>query len=254
MPRQNAKLALHMAEILNCNAATGVAGRFDVPAQPPQSRFPDLSLPPRALHAQALGSQARQELWQPRRREGAALERVSGFFRRGLGILASLALLPVLAHAELADSYKPINVDAGRVAQDQKAGRAVLEGGVHLTQGTLSLDADTATIIDMPNGERVVHAVGRQVKFRQKMEGQNLWLDAKADKLDYDSKSGEVKLTGNAWVKKGEDESTGSLMTYNSVSEQFSAEGGAGTSSNADGRVRMVIQSKKKAPEGEAKP
>ncbi|WP_460534089.1 lipopolysaccharide transport periplasmic protein LptA [Chitinimonas naiadis] len=225
-----------MAETHIDNASTGKAGRLDIPAQPPESRFADLSLSPR-----------------PRRREGASLTLLGGIFGRWVGLLAGLAVLPLLAYAELADSYKPIHVDAGRVSQDQKAGRAILEGGVKLTQGTLSLDADNAVMQEMPNGERVVHAEGRQVKFRQKMEGQNVWLEARADKLDYDSKTGEVKLRGNAWVKKGEDESTGALMTYNSVTEQFQAEGAPATATN-DGRVRMVIQPKKKAPEVEAKP
>ncbi|GLR14063.1 lipopolysaccharide transport periplasmic protein LptA [Chitinimonas viridis] len=168
-------------------------------------------------------------------------------------LTSALTLLAPLALAEKADSGKPINVDAGRVSQDQKTGRSVLEGGVRLVQGTLSLDADQAVITEQADGEQTVQASGRPVKFKQKMEGQEVWLDARSDKLDYDSKTGDVKLTGNAWLKRGQDELSGSHIVYNSVTEIFRAEGNASATPGTDGRVKLVIQPKKK-PESQAKP
>ncbi|WP_269531264.1 lipopolysaccharide transport periplasmic protein LptA [Chitinimonas sp. BJYL2] len=164
-----------------------------------------------------------------------------------------LLVLPAMAAAELADGYKPIEVDAGRATQDQKSGQAVLEGGVKITQGTLTLEADRAVMQETAGGDHTVQATGKPVKFKQRLESKLAWLDAHADKLDYDSKTGEVKLMGNAWLKRGEDEISGNRITYNSVTEKYAAEGSPPDASS-DGRVRMVIQSKKKPAEGQPKP
>ncbi|QDQ26406.1 lipopolysaccharide transport periplasmic protein LptA [Chitinimonas arctica] len=176
--------------------------------------------------------------------------------RRNLSTLClgAFLLLAPQARAELADSEKPMLVEAGRGGLADKAGRAVLEGGVKMTQGTLSVDADQAVIQKQADGEQTVHAEGRPVKFRQRMEGQQGWLDARAAKLDYDSGSGNVKLVGNAWLKHGEDEISGSVITYNTHTEIYSAEGGPATANGETGRIKMIIQPKKKPAESPAKP
>lgn len=172
---------------------------------------------------------------------------------KSLLISASL-LATVFVQAEVADGDKPINAAANSSEHDQKNGRHVLNGKVEITQGTLSLVCDQAVLQETRDGEQTVHAVGKPVKFRQKMEGQNVWLDGKADKLDYDSKSGEVVLAGNAWVKRGEDETNASTITYNTATEVYRTIGTATVPAGADGRVKMVIQPKKKPAESPAKP
>jgi lipopolysaccharide export system protein LptA len=96
------------------------------------------------------------------------------------------------------------------------------------------------------------------VRFRQKLEAAAGWMDAHADRLEYDSKSGDVRLLGNAWLKKGGDEITGNLVTYNTNTEIYRAEGGktavAGNQNNDGGRVHIVIQPKAQAAQTQAKP
>lgn len=169
-------------------------------------------------------------------------------------VTACLGIVMGYAHAEVADGYKAIHAAANASDHDQKNGRHVLSGKVEITQGTLSLNCDQAVLQETKDGEQTVHAEGKPVKFRQKMEGQNVWLDGKADKLDYDSKSGEVVLAGNAWVKRGDDETNASTITYNTTTEVYRTIGSTSPAAGEDGRVKMVIQSKKKPVESAAKP
>lgn len=173
-----------------------------------------------------------------------------------LCLLASLALT---AQAELADRSKPIHIDAGSGQRDEKKGLSVLEGGVKLTQGSLSLQADKATLQALPSGDQQVRAQGRPVAFRQKLEGERGWLEARADKLEYDSSNGEVRLMGQAWLKSGGDEISASSISYNTQTEQYRAEGSPASTPGSDGRLRMVIQPRVKTEpatpaEGQSKP
>lgn len=169
----------------------------------------------------------------------------------------TLLLLAGAAHAELADRDKEIVIRADQAGMNEKTGEHVLTGRVHITQGTMVVDADRANQLNRSDGSQLVRAEGRPVKFRQKMEGQNTWLDAHGDRVDYDSKSGDVKLSGNAWLKRGEDEFTGSTIVYNTNTEVYHAEGGphapAATGDAPQGQVKIVIQPKKKT-ETPAKP
>lgn len=157
-----------------------------------------------------------------------------------LAVLASLLISPAMA--ELADRSKPIHIDAGSGSRDERNGLSVLEGGVTLEQGTLSLKAERATLQQQPSGDQQVRAQGRPVEFRQKLEGGRGRLEARAEKLEYDSKTGDVKLIGQAWLKSGGDEISASSINYNTQTEQYRAEGGTPTAAGSDGRLRMVIQ------------
>jgi lipopolysaccharide export system protein LptA len=169
-----------------------------------------------------------------------------------------LALSALVAHAELADRNLPIHVDADSGEANEKTGLRTLAGDVQVTQGTLSLFADRATLLEQADGSQKVMGEGHPVRFRQKMEARAEWLDAHADRLEYDSHSGDVRLLGNAWLKKGGDEITGNLVTYNTTSEIYRAEGGktavAGSQPSEGGRVHIVIQPKQQAAQGTAKP
>ncbi|MGQ5522480.1 lipopolysaccharide transport periplasmic protein LptA [Chitinimonas sp. PSY-7] len=170
--------------------------------------------------------------------------------------LVSLAALS--AQAELADRSQKIHIDAGGGSRDAKTGLSILEGGVKLTQGTLSLKAERATLQELPSGDQQIKAHGRQVEFRQKLEGERGWLDGKADQLEYDSKSGDVRLQGKAWLKISGNEISASTITYNTQTELYKAEGGP-TEKGNDGRLQMVIQPQVKSTdnkpvEGQSKP
>ncbi|WP_374348277.1 lipopolysaccharide transport periplasmic protein LptA [Chitinimonas sp.] len=168
-----------------------------------------------------------------------------------------LAALALHSHAELADRSLPMHISAKSAEADDKAGVRRLIDDVRITQGTMVFTADLATVLETRSGQKVT-GEGRPVKFRQKMEASADWLDAVADRLEYDSQTGDVRLLGHAWLKKGADELVGNLITYNTNTEKYRAEGGkgvgvAGSTPADDGRVHMVIQPKQKPADGKAK-
>ncbi|PHV10657.1 lipopolysaccharide transport periplasmic protein LptA [Chitinimonas sp. BJB300] len=171
-------------------------------------------------------------------------------------LLAGLAVLP--AQAELTDRTQKIHIDAGGGSRDAKNGFSILEGGVKLTQGTLSLKAESATLKELPSGDQQIKAQGNQVEFRQKLEGDRGWLDGKANQLEYDSQSGDVRLLGQAWLKISGDEISANNISYNTQTERYKAEGSP-AQKGGNGRLRMVIQpqvspAEAKTVEGQKKP
>lgn len=143
------------------------------------------------------------------------------------------------AHAEKADRGKPINVEADGVRMDDVKKVASYEGHVVMTQGTLMITADRIEVRQDENGVVSGLATGKPVYFRQKMEASNEFAEGWADRIEYDGKGDNIKLMGQARLKRGIDELRGELITYDSASEFFQAKGG---SSGASGRVRAVIR------------
>jgi lipopolysaccharide export system protein LptA len=162
-------------------------------------------------------------------------------------------LLAPCAHAELQDRDKPVNIEADRLSIDDKKKESVFEGNVTMTQGTLTLRADRVFV--RQDGEGFNHAIafGRPAAFKQKREGTDEYIEGFAERMEYDGKQDKVQLFTNAHVKKGIDEVKGDYISYDAVTEYYQVIGGGpGTASpaNPQGRVRAVIQPKRR--EGES--
>ena len=160
-------------------------------------------------------------------------------------LLASAALLLLLpaagAVAKSTDRNQAMSIDAGGQSGNLEGdGKTVLSGGVIITQGTLDLRSSDAEIY-MKDGE-AVRAVftGKQAKLRQQLDDGS-WMDASADRIDYDIKAEVLTMTGNYHVKSARGTNAGQKMTYNTRTGEMNS-GGDGT------RVRTVIQPKNKAP------
>lgn len=80
-----------------------------------------------------------------------------------------MLLLPGLAHGLPEDRDKPIQLEAERGQLDQKTGTSVYEGNVIITQGTLRLNADTATIYTKDGNFQRIETVGKPATWRYKM-------------------------------------------------------------------------------------
>ncbi|MFN4237296.1 MAG: lipopolysaccharide transport periplasmic protein LptA [Vogesella sp.] len=150
------------------------------------------------------------------------------------------------ALAEKADSSKPIEVNADSAALDQKQGVNVFEGNVVITQGTLSLRADKTVTTRDASGRQKLVATGNPVHFRQKLDGQTEYVDGRAARVDYDSASNTVILTGKAVVTRGKDMVAGELISYNTVTEVYQVKGQGATSTAPKGRVTIILQPQEK--------
>ena len=166
-------------------------------------------------------------------------------------LLASAALLLLLpladAGAKSSDRNQAMTIDSGSQSGNMEGnGKTVLGGGVVVTQGTLEIRSAAAEIY-MADGEisRSVFT-GKQVKMKQQMDD-GTWMDAQADRVEYDMKTETITFIGNYTVKSDRGSNSGQRMVYNTKTGNMES-GGDGT------RVHTVIQPKNKtatpAPQG----
>jgi lipopolysaccharide export system protein LptA len=162
--------------------------------------------------------------------------------KRHVEILAILLLcLSLPAWAERADKGKPVNIEADSARVDDAKKTAIYEGHVVLSQGTLMIKADRIEVSQDDKGFASGEATGKPVYFRQKMDGQETFAEGWANTLLYDGRSDKLKLSGEARLKRGEDDLRGNLITYDGKSEYFQAQG---SFDGAPGRVHAVIRAK----------
>ncbi|MEW5786522.1 MAG: lipopolysaccharide transport periplasmic protein LptA [Pseudomonadota bacterium] len=154
-------------------------------------------------------------------------------------LLLCLALLATAlpALAEKADKDKPVNLEADSLRVDDASRTAVYEGHVVLTQGSLMLTADRIEVRQDGQGFASGDASGKPAYFRQKMDGRNEYAEGWAERIEYDSRAEKLRLTGQARLKRGEEELRGNLIAYEGKSGFYQAQGG-------NGRVRAVIRPK----------
>lgn len=160
--------------------------------------------------------------------------------------LATLAVLLVAAHAAAQDDLQgfrptgPVTLTADR-AEWVQGGEMQYFGHVSMQSDTLQLRGDHMTVRQHDNGQ-----------FDAQMDGAPAQLDhagrpgtrgaasqpvtAQAARIDYDSRSGVVTLSGNARLLRGSDEVTGEQIDYIVAERRIRAAGGEG------GQVRIVIQ------------
>jgi lipopolysaccharide export system protein LptA len=163
-------------------------------------------------------------------------------------LLALVVVMPV--HAEKADRFKPLNVEADQPGKiDLQNQFVVFNGNVVVTKGSMVIRAERIEVRETPDGYHTAVAfgsAGKPATFRQKRDGADEYIDGQADRLEYDGKTDTVKFVNHAVVQRlrgntPADEITGNLVTYNGVTEVFNVSGGAATPSNPGGRVRAVL-------------
>lgn len=160
-----------------------------------------------------------------------------------------LALVSLCARAELADREKPVNVEADRLSVDDKKKESLFEGNVTMTQGTMVLKADRVFVRQDADGNNFAVAYGRPAYFKQKREGFDEYVEGWSERMEYDGKQDKVQLFINGRVTKGTDEVRGDYISYDAVTEFYQVIGGgkaAASPTNPNGRVRAVIQPKRK--------
>jgi len=148
------------------------------------------------------------------------------------------------AHAEQADSAKPIEIEANRMSADDARRVTVFEGNVVVTRGTLNIRADRIVVRQDKEGNQFATATGNPVRFRQRQdpkppEKEGVWLEGEAKRIELDDKSGKIELFEAARVNRGGDEVTGDYILVDQKSDFFTVTPGKG-----QGRVRATIQPK----------
>lgn len=161
---------------------------------------------------------------------------------------------PVLA--ERADKDKPVHLEADRATVQDANKLATFTGNVVFTQGTLVIRADKMTVKEDANGFQHATAFGNLASFRQKRDGKDEYVEGWGERMEYDSKTDTVELFKKARLRRGQDEVHGDYISYDAINEFFQVTSNNGdnasTQTHSEGRVRAVIQPKKKEPKPEA--
>ena len=167
---------------------------------------------------------------------------------------ALCALACGASYAERADALKQIRVlaDTGTANMVNQGG--VAEGNVVLTRGTLIMKAAKLSLAEDPEGYKFVTLLappGGLATFRQKRDGgADLWVEGEAERIDYDDKTDQVKLSGRAKVKSLDgarvtNGAEGPFISYDSRKEVFAALNTPnGQSKAGGGRVEFIFDQK----------
>ena len=168
-----------------------------------------------------------------------------------LFVAAAGLMSPWLAHAEKADKDKPMNVEADALRYEENRQTSVFTGNVVLTKGTIVMRGSKMDVRQDPQGNQFGLLVGTPATpgfFRQKREGLDEWIEGEGDRIEYDSKAQTVLFVGRAVLRRYRgsqlnDQSVGSEILYNSVTEVFTVKGGdaSKTTANPGGRVRAML-------------
>jgi lipopolysaccharide export system protein LptA len=170
--------------------------------------------------------------------------------KRNLGLLIMLLVLHASsALAEKADREQPINLEADTVTVNDAKKTSIYTGNVILTQGTLEIRGDKLIVREDREGFQHSTSTGNPTTFKQKLEGKSEYMSGSAQRIEYDGRMDKVQLYTKAWVKRGDDIVHGDYISYDANAEYAEVIGGgqqAGTAAAPGGRVKAVIQPKKK--------
>lgn len=153
--------------------------------------------------------------------------------------LVAVASLMGPAHAEKADRTKEMII-LGKTGKLDGQNVATIEGDVSIEQGTLRIAAQRGEVRQNEAGQKSGFVTGSPVTIRQKREGCDAWIEAQAERVEFDEAKDSLKLITKARIKTGENELTGEIILYNTVTEAFEVQGARNRAE--DGRVRMVLQ------------
>ena len=157
-----------------------------------------------------------------------------------------LFVLP--AHAEQADRDKPVNLESDTVEVNDQTRVSTYQGNVRLTQGTLLITADKLMVVQDNEGFSKSTAYGNPTYFKQKSDGTDINIEGWAQRIEYDAKRDKLEMFTQARIKRGQDEVQGNYITYDGRTESYRVLGGkdGASENNPKGRVRVVIQPKRK--------
>ncbi|HXC39258.1 MAG TPA: lipopolysaccharide transport periplasmic protein LptA [Burkholderiales bacterium] len=143
------------------------------------------------------------------------------------------------AHAEKADRDKPVNIESDRMNANDAKKTAVFDGKVVLTQGTMTIRAERIIVVQDAQGFQSGTAIGSPATFRQKREGVNEYIEAEAERIEYNGRADKVEFFNRARLRRDcGDDVRGGYISYDSRSEFFtvnSAGANASNTSNAQG-------------------
>jgi lipopolysaccharide export system protein LptA len=171
-------------------------------------------------------------------------------------------LVPGIAHAEKADRQQTLRMSAklGSAEGSKEVNVKKLEGDVLITQGTMRITAERAIVKETEEGvyAELFGSGASQITFRQKREGETDFVDASADRAEFDDKTGTIRLYSKVRFKSGGDLVDSEYMQYNTNTEKMELRNQVpGLKPNPaieEGRVVFQVQPRSAAGDGKTTP
>ncbi len=155
--------------------------------------------------------------------------------------LLTLAFLHSDAIANPDDQKKAINVQADTSQYDERAGTQTLSGNVEITQGSMSIKADSIKI-ELKDGALFrISGKGKPIKFQQLTQTNEL-MRGQSNQISYDTQTAQITFEGDAEFERPGQKFSGHTIEYNMLKLTFKAAG------NKQGRVNITLQPGKVNP------
>ena len=155
-------------------------------------------------------------------------------------IAALILLLPLQVFALSTDGQQPINVEADSLEVRDQENISIYTGNVRLNQGSLEFRCERLTLHFNDQKELVLmEMTGTPATFRQ-LDDDNQEMNGHAEKLQYRQSESILVMSGNARFSHKGDTIESNTIQINTENESIQA-----GSSEADDRVRMLIQPKR---------
>ena len=159
-----------------------------------------------------------------------------------------------MAWAEKNDRDRPLHIEADRLDHDENKKTSYFTGRVMASKGTLVMRGHSLEIrLDNSNNQYgvLLPEPGALAYFRQKRDGLDEFMEAEAERIEYDGRLDRFTLVGRAELRRlrgsqRADEIQGQVIVYDNIKEQFTVDGKSeGGQPNAPrSRVRAVIAPK----------
>ena len=153
--------------------------------------------------------------------------------------------------AEQSDRDKPMNAEADALRYDDLKQTSVFTGNVVITKGTTIIRGARVDVSQDPEGYQlaiVTAAPGKLAFYRRKRDGLDEFIEGEGERIEYDSRPDVVKFIRRAVLRRYNgavlaDETTGSQINYDNVTDVFTVDSGGKNSSagNPSGRVRALL-------------
>lgn len=135
-----------------------------------------------------------------------------------------------------------VTADQGQASREALGGNFdnslwVFRGNVKITMDHGQLTADDAEINFVKKLLSKAVANGKPAEFQQRIEKTGKTALGHADSIDYDARTGVVRLTRNAWLSDGQNEVRGEALRYNVNAQTIVAD----AAEQGSQRVHIII-------------
>ncbi len=148
-------------------------------------------------------------------------------------------VLSILVHsaaiARTSDFSQAIDIQADRSEFNEKAGTQTLSGNVVISQGTMSIKAQSIEVTLKDNKLSLIEGTGSPISFEQENDQGEL-VRGQCDNIVYDAKNGQLTLIGNATLSEPKQNLSSDRIVFDSIKQTVVATGGQ------TGRVSITIQ------------